>query len=97
MHNPIMYEPKPVDVTNVELPKRILELTERLAEDVHDIWARQRIADGWTYGPRRDDRLKQHPNLVPYAQLTDPEKEYDRATALGTLKTILALGYRIER
>lgn len=90
-----MYEPKPVDVSSVELPARVLELTERLAEDVHDIWARQRLAEGWTYGPRRDDRLKQHPNLVPYAELTESEKQYDRATALGAIKTIIALGYRI--
>ncbi len=97
MHNPFMYAPKPVDVSNIELPKPVLELTERLAEDVHEIWARQRLADGWSYGPRRDDRLKQHPNLVPYAKLTEAEKQYDRATALGTLKTILALGYRIDK
>lgn len=67
-----------------------------MAEDVHDLWARQRLADGWTYGPRRDDRRKRHPNLVPYAALAEGDKEYDRITAMGTLKTILALGYRIE-
>ena len=92
-----MYEPKPIDASSVVVPERIIDLTERLAEDVHDIWARQRLTDGWSYGTRRDDRLKQHPNLVPYAELTESDKEYDRATALGAIKTILALGYRIER
>ncbi len=80
-----------------KLPEHLLELTEKLAEAVHDVWAGQRRSSGWTYGPRRDDRRKRHPNLVPYAQLSEAEKEYDRATALGTLKLVLALGYRIER
>jgi hypothetical protein len=91
-----MYDPKPIDTSRVALPASVVALTERLAEDVHDIWARQRLADGWTYGPRRDDALKRHPNLVPYAELSDAEKAYDRATALGALKAVVALGWRLE-
>ncbi|MEW6249094.1 MAG: RyR domain-containing protein [Planctomycetota bacterium] len=89
------YEPRPIDTARVALPADLLELTERLAENAHDIWARQRLAEGWTYGPARDDARKQHPDLVPYADLTDAEKEYDRRAAMETLKAILALGYRI--
>jgi hypothetical protein len=92
-----MYDPKPIDVSRVKLPASVVELTEKLAEDVHAIWARQRLNGGWTYGPRRDDTLKTHPNLVPYSELSDAEKAYDRATALGALKAILALGYKIEK
>jgi ryanodine receptor 2 len=91
------YHPAPIDISGVELSPELARLTEQLAENAHDLWAAQRFGDGWTYGPRRDDTLKQHPCLVPYADLPDQEKEYDRVTALGTLKAILKLGYSIQR
>ena len=90
------YHPTPIDTAAITLPPELLALTERLAENPHDLWALQRLKDGWTYGPQRDDRAKKHPCLVSYADLPDSEKEYDRAAALGTLKAILALGYRIQ-
>ncbi len=89
------YKPAPIATANITLPADLVGLTERLAENAHDLWARQRLAEGWTCGPRRDDALKQHPCLVPYAELPESEKRYDRETAIGTLKAILALGYRI--
>lgn len=92
-----MYKPNPVDTSGVELPTELLELTEKIAENVHDNWAAGRIAEGWTYGEVRDDSLKTTPCLVPYDELTDSEKEYDRNTALQTLKLIAALGYTIEK
>jgi ryanodine receptor 2 len=91
------YKPKPIDTAGITLPPELLELTERLAENAHDLWAAQRIKDGWSHGPRRDDNAKKHPCLVLYADLPDSEKEYDRQAALGTLKAILALGYRITK
>jgi ryanodine receptor 2 len=91
------YLPEPIDTSGVELPPEVRELAERLAEHVHDIWARQRMSEGWRHGPRRDDRHKMHPGLVPYAELPESEKDYDRNTALQTLAAIIALGYRIER
>ena len=90
------YTPQPVDTTAIVLTPEILKLTERLAEHNHDLWAEQRLADGWTWGPRRDDAAKKHPCLVPYAELPESEKEYDRRAATGTLKAVIALGYRIE-
>ena len=78
------------------LSPEIEKLGERLAEHVHDVWARQRLNDGWTWGPARDDAQKQHPCLVPYAELPESEKQYDRVVAFGTLKAIIALGYQIE-
>jgi len=89
------YDPRPIDTSDVALTPDIIDLTERLAEHAHDSWARQRLADGWTYGPRGDDANKKHPCLVPYGELSDSEKEYDRIAALQTLKAIIALGYRI--
>lgn len=91
----IMYTPNPIDTSQVELPEGIKELTEKLAESNHDNWALGRLREGWTYGPQRNDELKQHPGLVPYDQLSESEKEYDRVTALEALKAIYALGYRI--
>ena len=89
------YKPAPIDTSAVSLPVELGGLTERLAENSHDMWAAQRIAEGWSYGPQRDDPEKLHPCLVPYDQLPESEKEYDRITSLGTLKAILSLGYRI--
>ena len=91
------YEPKPIDTSEVKLSDEILDLTELLAKNAHDIWAQQRMSDGWTYGKERNDPLKQTPNLIPYEQLTETEKEYDRKMVLLTLKAIHALGYRIEK
>jgi hypothetical protein len=89
------YQPRPIDTSRVELSPELRALTERLAENAHDLWARQRLSQGWTYGPQRDDREKHHPCLVPYAELPDAEKEYDRITAFGSIAAILSLGYRI--
>ena len=92
-----MYQPAPLDTTQVELPKEILALTEKIAKNVHENWAQSRIAEGWVLGPVRDDEKKTTPCLVPYDQLPEIEKEYDRKTAMQTLKLILALGYKIEK
>lgn len=91
------YQPKPRDTSGVRLPKEISSLTEELARNTHENWAKQRMAEGWRYGPRRDDAKKEHPSLVPYEQLSESEKDYDRTTAMETVKTILALGYRIAK
>ena len=92
-----MYQPNPIDTGSVELPKELLALTEKIAENVHENWSAGRIADGWTYGQTRDDAKKTTPCLVPYSELTETEKEYDRNTALETLRLIIALGYKIVK
>jgi RyR domain-containing protein len=97
MNKPSSYRPEPIDTSRVEVSSDILELTERLARHAHDLWAQERMAEGWRYGRRRDDAHKKHPCLVPYERLPESEKDYDRRMALGTLRAILALGYRIER
>ena len=92
-----MYTPQPIDTTNIILPDDLLELTEKIAENVHEVWSKGRIAEGWTYGEKRDDNKKETPCLVPYSELPENEKEYDRNTALETIKTILSLGYEIQK
>lgn len=89
------YKPAPIDTSAVSLPSELEKLTEQLAANTHDLWAEQRQAEGWSYGPHRDDQNKRHPCLVPYEELPDSEKTYDRITALGTLKAILRLGSTI--
>ncbi len=91
------YRPVPRDTSKVEVPPEITGLTELLAKNAHENWARQRMEDGWRWGPRRDDAKKEHPSLVPYEELSEEEKRYDRRTAMETIKTILALGYRIVK
>jgi RyR domain len=91
------YTPDPLDTSKIQLSPEILELAELLAKNTHDTWARQRLADGWTYGPRRDDAAKHHPGLVPYEQLSESEKDYDRRVTQETLKAIVLLGFRIEK
>ena len=91
------YRPEPKDTSKVVLSEELLALTEQIAENVHDVWALERIREGWTYGEVRDDKKKTTPCLVPYGELSVSEKEYDRNTALQTLKLIVSLGYRIEK
>jgi RyR domain len=91
------YKPQPLDTQAIELPADLKQLLERLAENTHDVWARQRMADGWTWGPHRDDVAKKNPCLVPYADLPESEKVYDRQTAGEVLKAILKLGYKVRR
>lgn len=87
------YTPKPIDLSDVELTEDLNELREAIAENAHEIWAENRQAEGWTYGPQRDDQLKQTPDMVPYSQLPEGEKKYDREMAMKTIKLLKKLGY----
>jgi len=89
------YIPQPVDVSGIELPQELMALVEMIARNVHDTWAVQRLAQGWTYGPVRDDVMRQTPCMVDYDNLPEEEKEYDRATAMATLRLIRKLGFDI--
>ncbi|WP_010200044.1 RyR domain-containing protein [Bacillus sp. m3-13] len=91
------YIPKPIDTSSIKLAEDLEDLTEVLAENTHDLWAMRRMEEGWTYGPERNDIKKEHPGLVPYNELTETEKDYDRATAMESLKIIMALGYEINK
>lgn len=91
------YLPNPAETSDVELPEELLPLIEEMAKNVHEVWAKNRMAEGWTYGPVRDDTGKKHPCLVPYEELPESEKEYDRATSQETLKLILKLGFGISK
>ncbi len=91
------YVPKPVDTSDVQLPVELDELVEKIAKNVHDVWAQNRLDEGWVYGEQRNDTLKTHPCLIPYEELPEVEKEYDRNTAFGTLRLISKLGFKITK
>lgn len=91
------YEPKPIDTSDVKLSRDIIALSELLAKNTHEVWAENRMKEGWKYGKERNDAEKLHPCLVAYEELAESEKEYDRSTAMETLKLIEKLGYRIRK
>lgn len=91
-----IYKPEPIDTSDIELEPRLLELTELLAQNVHELFSRQRLQEGWRYGKMRDEVRKETPLLVPYSELPEAEKIYDRQSAMGTLKTIIKLGFKIS-
>ena len=91
------YTPQPIDTKDVVLPEELSELAEMIAKNVHEVWSEGRMKEGWTYGEKRDDARKHHPCLVPYEELTETEKEYDRNTSQETLKLIMKLGFKIVK
>jgi hypothetical protein len=90
------YRPQPIDNSHIQLSPALQELIEMLARNNHELWAKRRMEEGWTYGPARDDKAKTSPVLVPYEELAESEKQYDRENAIETIRTIIALGGRVE-
>ena len=91
------YRPKLLDLGHMELPADLNDLLEALAENAHDRWALERQSEGWTYGRERNDKQLLTPNMLPYSQLGESEKEYDRVMAADTLRLLIALGYKIVK
>lgn len=91
------YIPNPMDTQDILLPNELSSLVEEMSKNVHEVWAQTRIAQGWTYGEERNDAEKKHPCLVPYEDLSEDEKTYDRNTSQETIKLILKLGFKISR
>lgn len=89
------YIPQPIDTSDMQLPAELIELSEVMSKNVHEVWAQTRINQGWQYGAERDDAKKLHPCLVPYEELTDEEKVFDKNTSEETLKLIMKLGFTI--
>lgn len=79
------------------LPIELVNCAEELAEHVHNKWAEEKIRQGWTYGPKRDDLKKESACLIPYDQLPEHEKNYDRVTAAETIRFLIENGYEITK
>ena len=93
------YQPSPfkAEAEDIVITEEIMNKIEDIAQNVHDQWAKGRMDEGWTYGETRNDEEKKHPSLVPYDQLSEAEKEYDRTTAIITIQSLLALGFEITK
>ena len=91
--NHTSYEPNPQNLAGVRLEPELIELREAIAENAHEVWAKERKLEGWTYGPKRDDEKKRHPDMLPYHLLPESEKKYDRQMAISTIKLVKKLGW----
>ncbi len=91
------YKPRPLNLDNVPIEDELMELREAIAENAHEVWAAARMEEGWTYGPERNDQLKQNPDIVPYNILPESEREYDRIMAVNTIKLIKKLGWELVK
>jgi class 3 adenylate cyclase len=85
----------PTGTPPVKLTADIVSLVEQLAEFNHECWLKERTGQGWKFGPKRDEDRKENPCMVPYAELSEDDKKFNRATALETIRTILDLGYNM--
>lgn len=92
-----MYKPNPTDTSDVELTKELFALAEEIAEQVHEVWALGRYNTGWRYGECRNDAEKTTPCMVPYKDLPESEKVYDRETAMNTIRLLVKRGYEIKK
>ena len=92
-----MYNPSPVDTGTIYLSPELTNLTEKISENIHDVWGRRRMDEGWTWGPERDEKKMTSPCLISYDELPESEKDYDRSMVLETIKLVIALGYSIEK
>ncbi|KAL4238125.1 Ryanodine receptor 2 [Mactra antiquata] len=90
------YKPTPLDLSGIELDEKMSELVDLLAENTHNVWAKDRIKHGWTYGLYEDPVNKRNPHLVPYNKVEEHIKKANRDSSAQTVKTILAYGYTLE-
>lgn len=97
LSNQSNYEPHPLDLDDVEIEPELLELREAIAENAHEVWAKTRKDQGWSYGKERDDTKKLHPDMLPYNLLPESEKEYDRLMAMNTIKLVKKLGWELKK
>lgn len=93
----MIYLPSPIDTSKTVVDDEIYSMIELLAKNTHEVWAKQRICDGWSYGPIRSDLKRLTPCLLPYEHLSESEKEYDRKSIEETMKVIIELGYKIVK
>lgn len=91
------YIPAPLDTGDIELTPELRDLAEALARNVHEVWAKARYAEGWRYGPVRDDTLRLTPCMTDYDSLPEEERDYDRRTSLETIRFLIAKGFKIEK
>jgi len=90
------YKPAPLDLSAIELNPKTEELVDKLAENTHNVWARERISQDWTYGLSEDTEARRSPHLVQYSDVDEAIKVANRAAASETVKTLLVYGYVLD-
>ena len=90
------FVPKPIEVSDIILPRSYSHIMQHIAEYLHDVWTVNKIDYGWGYDPVRNDERKLHPDLIPYSLMTESQKKWDLELAEKTIQTLKALGYDIK-
>ncbi|XP_047678303.1 ryanodine receptor 1-like isoform X6 [Tachysurus fulvidraco] len=90
------YKPAPLDLSHVKLTPNQNQLVEKLAENGHNVWARDRVRQGWTYSIVQDILNKRNPRLVPYVLLDEKTKKTNRDSVNNAVRTLIGYGYNIE-
>lgn len=90
------YKPAPLDLSHVRLTPAQTTLVDRLAENGHNVWARDRVAQGWSYSAVQDIPARRNPRLVPYRLLDEATKRSNRDSLCQAVRTLLGYGYNIE-
>lgn len=91
------YQPKPEILDDIELSGDLKQAVARIAQNTHEVWACGRMSLGWRYGDELNQDEKKHPDLKPYEELTDEEKEFDIRTTEQVIKMLIKMGYVIEK
>ncbi|XP_062415583.1 ryanodine receptor 3 isoform X4 [Pungitius pungitius] len=91
------FDPKPISTANISLPEKLEYIANKYAEHSHDKWSSEKASAGWKHGDSLDERAKTHPLLKPYKALSEKERETYRWPVRESLKSMLAMGWNIER
>ncbi|XP_050626599.1 ryanodine receptor 2 isoform X5 [Macaca thibetana thibetana] len=90
------YKPAPMDLSFIKLTPSQEAMVDKLAENAHNVWARDRIRQGWTYGIQQDVKNRRNPRLVPYTLLDDRTKKSNKDSLREAVRTLLGYGYNLE-
>lgn len=63
----------------------------------HDRWMAEKLEGGWKYGPVRDDVKKLHPSIIPFDDLSEPEKVKDRDTIQQIPGLLSYIDFQVNR
>uniref|UniRef100_A0AAX7TRD1 Ryanodine receptor 3 n=1 Tax=Astatotilapia calliptera TaxID=8154 RepID=A0AAX7TRD1_ASTCA len=91
------FDPKPISTANISLPEKLEYIANKYAEHSHDKWSSEKMSVGWKHGDTVDEQAKTHPLLKPYKSLSEKERETYRWPVRESLKSMLAMGWNIER
>ena len=80
-----------------EFTESDLDKIEQMAEMEHGRWNVERLRDGWRCGKPKDENLKRHPCIVPWSELPEDIKPFDRNAVKLFPAILVKAGYEIRR